>query len=65
MHKILYKEFVYYCQSMSLFHLDVLQKDLNEKSVMILSAHNFGIANNAVSFSGFVISLNSSESNKT
>ena len=32
---------------------------------MILSAHVSGIANNAVSFSGIVISLNSSESNKT
>ena len=32
---------------------------------MILSAPISGIANNAVSFSGIVISLNSSESNKT
>ena len=32
---------------------------------MILSAHISGIANNAVSFSGIVISLNSIEYNKT
>ena len=31
---------------------------------MILSAHISGIANNTVSFSGIVISLNSNESNK-
>ena len=31
---------------------------------MILSAHISGIANNAVSFCGIVISLNSNESNK-
>ena len=48
---------------MFLWLLDVLQIDLNDKSVIILFAHTSSIAHSAISFSGIVTILNNKESN--